>query len=96
MEFIVKSRKLIESTELPGVPHVVISITTSPHDEARIPAAAACLGILRLAFFLSRSPGVAAALARVLCGDDADFFARYKPNTRVYRLLLDVYEAEYT
>jgi predicted protein tyrosine phosphatase len=37
----------------------------------------------------SRSPAVAAALSRVLTGDDADFFGgRYQPNRRVYRLLL--------
>lgn len=139
MDFVIHSRKLIESMPPPAVPHLVISITTSPLDEAQLPATPACLGILRLAFFdsdlppeedepeglfsradarriwdfvlshqaqvacvvlhcnagVSRSPGVAAALARVLCGDDADFFARYKPNSRVYRLLLDVYAAEY-
>ena len=37
----------------------------------------------------SRSPAVAAALARVLLGDDAQFFGpRYSPNPRVYRLML--------
>lgn len=139
MEFIIHNRKLIESSAPPEAPHVVISITTSPLDEAKIPATPACLGILRLAFFdsdlppeeegpeglfspadarkiwdfvlahraearcvvlhcnagVSRSPGVAAALARVLRGDDAEFFTRYKPNTRVHRLLLDVYRSEY-
>ena len=39
----------------------------------------------------SRSPGVAAALARVLDGDDASYFGgRYTPNARVYRTLLEV------
>lgn len=39
---------------------------------------------------VSRSPAVAAALARVLTGDDADFFVgKYRPNMRVYRMLLD-------
>lgn len=39
---------------------------------------------------MSRSPAVAAALARVLTGDDREYFAgRYKPNMRVYRLLLE-------
>ena len=38
----------------------------------------------------SRSPAVAAALARVLDGDDAHFFGgRYTPNMRVYRTLLE-------
>lgn len=39
---------------------------------------------------VSRSPAVAAALGRVLNGDDAVYFAgRYRPNMRVYRMLLD-------
>ena len=39
---------------------------------------------------ISRSAAVAAALARILNGDDAEFFAgKYRPNMRVYRLLLD-------
>lgn len=38
----------------------------------------------------SRSPAVAAALARVLDGDDASYFGgRYQPNMRVYRMLLE-------
>jgi predicted protein tyrosine phosphatase len=38
---------------------------------------------------VSRSPAVAAALARVLNDDDAEFFGgRYRPNMRVYRFLL--------
>ena len=40
---------------------------------------------------LSRSPGVAAALSRVLVGDDSGFFKRYRPNMRVYRTLLERY-----
>lgn len=39
---------------------------------------------------ISRSPAVAAALARALGGDDAEFFAgKYQPNMRVYRLVLE-------
>ncbi|MBX3206277.1 MAG: dual specificity protein phosphatase family protein [Labilithrix sp.] len=39
---------------------------------------------------ISRSAAVAAALARVLKGDDAEFLGgKYRPNMRVYRLLLD-------
>lgn len=38
---------------------------------------------------VSRSAAVAAALARALNDDDTEFFGgRYKPNMRVYRLLL--------
>ncbi|MEZ4451961.1 MAG: hypothetical protein R3B09_21035 [Nannocystaceae bacterium] len=140
MDFLIRSRRLIESSAPPEVPHVVVSITSSPADVARIPPSPACLGILRLAFAdrdfpregegpeglfsredarriwdfvlahreqarcvvlhckagVSRSPAVAAALARVLRGDDEEFFRRYGPNARVYRILLDVYEAEYS
>ena len=125
---------------MPDVPHVVVSITTSPFDEARIPSSPHCLGILRLAFFdsdlpaeedgpdglfsredarriwrfvlplrerllcivlhcnagVSRSAGVAAALSNALCGDDHAFFERYRPNQRVYRLLLDVFAKEFS
>ena len=37
----------------------------------------------------SRSPAVAAALSRVLLGDDAEYFRRYEPNRLVYRLMLE-------
>lgn len=40
---------------------------------------------------MSRSPGVAAALSKVLVGDDSQFFKRYRPNMRVYRTLLERY-----
>jgi predicted protein tyrosine phosphatase len=140
LDFVVHSRKAVESAALPDVPHIVVSITTSPFDEVRIPSSPHCLGILRLAFFdsdlpaeqegpdglfsrddarqiwrfvlplrerlrcivlhcnagVSRSPGVAAALSKVLCGDDQAFFERYRPNQRVYRLLLDVFTSEFS
>lgn len=39
---------------------------------------------------VSRSAAVGAAIARVLNGDDAEFFGgRYRPNMRVYRTLLE-------
>ena len=42
---------------------------------------------------ISRSPGVAAAIAKALTGDDTEFFGRrYRPNMRVYRTLLEAYE----
>lgn len=113
--------------------HVIISITTTPGDVARLPVCAQTLGVLRLAFFdldvqvagagedqlfsrahaalvwdllalhepmlervivhcdagYSRSPAVAAAIARVYDGDDAQYFRRYQPNRRVYRMLID-------
>lgn len=37
---------------------------------------------------LSRSAGIAAALSRWLNHHDAEFFARYMPNRRIYRLIL--------
>ena len=133
MEFFIYSRPAIERVAAHEVPHVVISITTTEDDRARLPASAQCRGVLRLSFpdlenaipgigpdelfgsahadqiwdfvqrhrgqisrivlhcdaGLSRSPGVAAALARVLVGDDSEFFQRYHPNMRVYRVLLD-------
>lgn len=140
LEFVIHSRRAIESAAMPVVPYVVLSITTSPTDEARIPPSPHCLGVLRLAFFdsdlsaedegpeglfsrddarqiwrfllplhkklrcivlhcsagVSRSPGVAAALSNVLCGDDQSFFERYRPNRRVYTLLLDVFANEFS
>ncbi len=42
---------------------------------------------------VSRSPGVAAALAKCLDGDDAEFFRRYRPNMRVYRTLVEEWHA---
>ncbi|MEZ4253826.1 MAG: hypothetical protein R3B99_36945, partial [Polyangiales bacterium] len=42
---------------------------------------------------MSRSPGVAAAIARVEHGDDTFFFRRYHPNMRVYRTLLERHHA---
>jgi predicted protein tyrosine phosphatase len=37
----------------------------------------------------SRSPGVAAAVCKIITGDDKEFFDRYKPNMRVYRKTLN-------
>ncbi len=115
------------------VPHVIISITTTEGDLARLPTCDQCRGVLRLVFGdvevatghtivfvpeharaiwhfveehraeiervvvhcdagLSRSPAVAAAISRCMDGDDAEFFARYRPNMRVYRTLLEVWE----
>ena len=38
---------------------------------------------------VSRSAGIAAALSRILQGDDSYFFANYWPNQWVYRAILD-------
>ncbi len=134
MEIFVYSRNAFDAAGRHEAPHVVISITSSPDDVARVRANKACRGILRLSFpdadspserffehelfsreqaaliwnfvdehlphierilvhcdaGFSRSPAVGAALARVLNGDDAEFFGgRYRPNMLVYRSLLD-------
>jgi predicted protein tyrosine phosphatase len=135
MDLYVYSRQALEAAAPHEVPHVVISITSSPDDVARLRTNDARVGVLRLSFpdvevasdlhpegalfskdhaaqvwsFVqehrakieriivhcdagkSRSPAVAAAIARVLDGDDAQFFGgRYTPNMRVYRMLLEV------
>ncbi len=43
---------------------------------------------------LSRSPGVAAAVARIMGDDDVTFFRRHWPNGHVYRTLLETFERE--
>ena len=40
---------------------------------------------------LSRSPAVAAALSKILYGDDSRFFRQYHPNMLVYRSILDAH-----
>ena len=44
---------------------------------------------------ISRSTGVAAALSKVLNGNDEYYFKRYCPNMLVYRTILDYYYNEY-
>ena len=139
MEFFVYSRPAIERVPAHDVPHVIISITTTADDEARIPPSPQCRATLRLVFLdadqpgdgfpesalfsnehadrvwnfvldhrphiariilhcdagVSRSPGVAAALAKVLVGDDSEFFNRYHPNRRVYTTLLSRYRERF-
>ena len=41
---------------------------------------------------ISRSAGLAAALAKQLNGDDALYFKNYLPNTRVYNLILKEFQ----
>lgn len=134
MEFFVYSRGAVERMAPHDVPHVIISITTTADDAARLAPAAMCRGVLRLSFpdadlaagypdvfdaddanaicdfvqlhreqiarivvhcdaGVSRSPGVAAALAVCLGQDDAEFFRRYRPNMHVYRTLLNTWHA---
>jgi len=134
MDIFVYSRSALEAVRPHKVAHVVISITSSPKDVARLRPNTMCRGVLRLSFpdadvpsarypeanlfsreqatkiwtfvqqhlfesqsiivhcdaGVSRSSAVAAALARVLNDDDAEFFGgRYRPNMRVYRTLLE-------
>jgi predicted protein tyrosine phosphatase len=136
MDIYVYSRSAIEATRPHEVPHVIVSITSSPADVARLRTTDACRGVLRLSFLdadvpsdqhpeaelfsetqaasvwafvmqhrgaidrlvvhcdagVSRSPAVAAAIAKALGVDDTDYFGgRYRPNMRVYRMLLDAY-----
>jgi predicted protein tyrosine phosphatase len=134
MELFVYSRSAFEAVRPHDVPHVVISITSSTADIARVRDNPFRRDILRLSFpdadaasalfaerdlfsrehassiwtfirrhkdiervivhcdaGISRSAAVAAALARVLNGSDAEFFGgRYRPNMRTYRMLLDM------
>lgn len=134
MDIFVYSRAALDAARPHEVPHVVISITSSPDDLARIRSNPTCLAILRVSFpdaetasdrfaesklfsreqaeaiwrfvvqhrlnveriivhcdaGFSRSPAVGAALARALRGSDEEYFAgRYKPNMRVYAMLLE-------
>jgi predicted protein tyrosine phosphatase len=134
MELFVYSRAAIERVPPHDAAHIIISITTTPDDAARLPDAPACVAIHRAAFLdadaigegaegilfseaharalatfvlehwsrvdrivlhcdagLSRSPAVAAAISRAMLGDDAEYFRRYRPNMRVYRLLLEAF-----
>ena len=134
MVIFVYSRSALDAVRPHEVPHVIISITSSPDDVARLRLNKMYRGVLRLSFpdaevpsdlyveatlfspeharkvwtfvqehlpeiqriivhcdaGVSRSPVVAAALARVLNDDDTEFFGgRYRPNMRVYRTLLE-------
>jgi len=42
---------------------------------------------------MSRSPAVAAALSKILVGEDDGFFKQYHPNMRVYRTILEEHYA---
>ena len=43
-----------------------------------------------------RSPAVGAAVAKVLLGDDEEFFRRYRPNRFVFRSLLETWADEFS
>jgi predicted protein tyrosine phosphatase len=136
MEIFVYSRYGLEAARPHEVPHIILSITSGPDDQARLRQNRECRGVLRLSFpdaeaaseqyaenelfsaehakqvwdfalrhrqlverilvhcdaGKSRSPALAAALARVLNGSDTEYFGgRYTPNMRVYRMLLDAH-----
>lgn len=50
MEFLVCSRRKIETLRPPEVEHVIISVTSMRDDVAQLPTNEHCLGILRLSF----------------------------------------------
>jgi predicted protein tyrosine phosphatase len=134
MDIFVYSRSALEAVKPHEVPHVIISITSSPDDVAPLRPNKMCQGVLRLSFpdaeepsnlyaeadlfsreharkiwtftqqhltqieriivhcdaGVSRSSAVAGALARVLNNNDSEFFGgRYRPNRRVYRILVE-------
>jgi len=135
VKIFVYSRGAIERVPPHDVPHVMVSITSSDADQARIPPSPHCRALLRLSFAdadapttaipeqalfsraharaiwdlveehlphierfivhcdagMCRSPAVAAAIAKVLEGDDTAYFRRYRPNMRVYRTMLETY-----
>lgn len=56
MELFVYSRGAIEALPPHDVPHVIISITTVPDDQAKLRLGAACRGVLRLSFVDADEP----------------------------------------
>jgi len=139
MKFFVYSRYAIEAIQPHDVPHIIVSISTPPDEEANIRMNDKTLGILRLWFFdrdtptgeaskdlesflfmpthadqildlvaahptaehfivhcdagISRSSAIAAAISKITCGDDSEYFhgCRYHPNRRVYRGILEAH-----
>jgi len=138
VEIFIYSRGAIERIPPHEVPHVIVSITSSESDQARLPPSPHCRALLRLSFAdadatsesipehalfsrkharaiwglleehmpyierfivhcdagMCRSPAVAAAISKVVTGDDAEYFRRYRPNMRVYRTMLETYYEE--
>src|SRR5690606_9309143 len=56
VEIFVYSRAAIERVPPHDVPHIVISITTTEDDRARIPSSPHCKGVLRLVFHDADAP----------------------------------------
>jgi predicted protein tyrosine phosphatase len=77
----VYSRNAIEAVAPHEVPHVIISITSSPGDRARLRTNELCLGILRLAFADAEAPGPAIGEGALFSAHDAarvwDFLTRH-------------------
>jgi predicted protein tyrosine phosphatase len=90
MQFLVYSRGSMESLVAPDVAHVIISITTTADEKARLPASPRCLGVLRLAFPDADRPGPGAPAKRLFSAEHArqvwSFVLAYR--TRVERVLL--------
>lgn len=56
MDFYVYSRNALDAARPHDVPHVIISITSSPEDIARLRANKMCRGVLRLSFLDADAP----------------------------------------
>lgn len=56
MDFFVYSRGAIEVLPPHEVAHVIVSITTTPDDRAKLPVGKACRGVLRLSFVDADEP----------------------------------------
>ena len=140
MEFFVYSRGAVERIAPHDVGHIIISVTSSLDDQARLSPGAHCLEVVRLSFAdqdaaspdhpervvfsrdharaiwaaivahrerlvrlvvhcdagVSRSPAIAAGIARALGEDDGRFFKRYAPNTLVYRTVIETFHDEFS
>lgn len=86
--------KDVESQVFSAEPHLVASVFTREH-AARIadfvlPWIDQVEAVLvQCDAGMSRSPAVAAAIDKAVNGDDAYWFKRYHPNSRVYSILLE-------
>lgn len=71
MEIFVYSRSALDAVRPHEVPHVIISITSSPDDVARLRANETCRGILRLSFPDAEVPSALYAEANLFSREHA-------------------------
>ena len=90
MDFFVYSRSAIEAVSPHDVPHVIISITSSAADVARLRTNEACRGVLRLSFLDADVPSDLHAEAELFSREQAariwDFVLQHR--TEVERLIV--------